>query len=149
MRNLIFVSFLIMGLGLNAQPLSSPNKLYGELFTDVQMKQVFPDGKTFVDCLPKRDPAAIIADYKIQKDTLDLKRFVLANFTVPAIVQSGYKSDTTKDVTQHIKELWNVLKRNADQPVTGSSLFPLPYSYIVPGGRFREMYYWDSYFTML
>jgi len=21
--------------------------------------------------------------------------------------------------------------------------------YVVPGGRFREMYYWDSYFTML
>ncbi|PMC12249.1 hypothetical protein CJ207_23545, partial [Klebsiella aerogenes] len=21
--------------------------------------------------------------------------------------------------------------------------------YVVPGGRFREVYYWDSYFTML
>jgi neutral trehalase len=31
----------------------------------------------------------------------------------------------------------------------GSSLLPLPYPYIVPGGRFREIYYWDSYFTML
>ncbi len=28
-------------------------------------------------------------------------------------------------------------------------LLPLPYPYMVPGGRFREMYYWDSYFTML
>jgi len=25
----------------------------------------------------------------------------------------------------------------------------LPYPYIVPGGRFNEIYYWDSYFTML
>ena len=31
----------------------------------------------------------------------------------------------------------------------GSSLLPLPYPYIVPGGRFGEIYYWDSYFTML
>ena len=31
----------------------------------------------------------------------------------------------------------------------GSSLLPLPYPYLVPGGRFREIYYWDSYFTML
>ena len=23
------------------------------------------------------------------------------------------------------------------------------HDYIVPGGRFREIYYWDSYFTML
>jgi alpha,alpha-trehalase len=33
--------------------------------------------------------------------------------------------------------------------VKGSSLLALPYPYIVPGGRFREIYYWDSYFTML
>ncbi len=30
-----------------------------------------------------------------------------------------------------------------------STLLPLPYPYVVPGGRFREAYYWDSYFTML
>ena len=30
-----------------------------------------------------------------------------------------------------------------------SSLLPLPQPYVVPGGRFREIYYWDSYFTML
>jgi alpha,alpha-trehalase len=41
------------------------------------------------------------------------------------------------------------LKRNPDKEVEGSSLLPLPYPYIVPGGRFREVYYWDSYFTML
>lgn len=29
------------------------------------------------------------------------------------------------------------------------SLLPLPEPYVVPGGRFREIYYWDSYFTML
>jgi len=28
-----------------------------------------------------------------------------------------------------------------------SSLIPLPHPYVVPGGRFREIYYWDSYFT--
>lgn len=33
--------------------------------------------------------------------------------------------------------------------VEGSSLIPIPYDYVVPGGRFNEMYYWDSYFTML
>ena len=30
-----------------------------------------------------------------------------------------------------------------------ATLLPLPYPYVVPGGRFREVYYWDSYFTML
>src|SRR5262249_44692964 len=30
-----------------------------------------------------------------------------------------------------------------------SSLLPLPRPFVVPGGRFREVYYWDTYFTML
>ncbi|MGN6637465.1 MAG: trehalase family glycosidase, partial [Mucilaginibacter sp.] len=30
-----------------------------------------------------------------------------------------------------------------------SSLLPVPHDFIIPGGRFRETYYWDSYFTML
>ena len=41
----------------------------------------------------------------------------------------------------------------ADAPTAGAprycSLLPLPKPYVVPGGRFREIYYWDSYFTML
>ena len=30
-----------------------------------------------------------------------------------------------------------------------SSLVHLPHGFIVPGGRFREMYYWDTYWTVL
>ena len=38
-----------------------------------------------------------------------------------------------------------------DEPIVApySSLLPLPRPYVVPGGRFRELYYWDSYFVML
>jgi alpha,alpha-trehalase len=42
-----------------------------------------------------------------------------------------------------------VLTRPPDSTVEHSSLIPLPHAYVVPGGRFREVYYWDSYFTML
>jgi alpha,alpha-trehalase len=77
-----------------------------------------------------------------------LDEFVAANFDPPKPPQSGYTTQE-KDIVVHIKNLWNVLKRDADTPVVGSSLLPLPYPYIVPGGRFGEIYYWDSYFTML
>ncbi|CDJ30767.1 uncharacterized protein EMH_0030790 [Eimeria mitis] len=30
----------------------------------------------------------------------------------------------------------------------GSSLVDVPWGFIIPGGRFREMYYWDSYWTI-
>src|SRR5207237_10406288 len=44
---------------------------------------------------------------------------------------------------------WQVLQRKPDAASRLSSLAALPNPYIVPGGRFREVYYWDSYFTML
>jgi alpha,alpha-trehalase len=50
---------------------------------------------------------------------------------------------------QHIEALWPVLTRQPDSADARSSLIPLPHPYVVPGGRFREVYYWDSYFTML
>ena len=42
-----------------------------------------------------------------------------------------------------------MLERAPDESTPHSSLLPLPHRYVVPGGRFREIYYWDSYFTML
>src|SRR5689334_413210 len=49
---------------------------------------------------------------------------------------------------EHICALWPTLTRVTDQVDLRSSLIPLPRAYVVPGGRFREAYYWDSYFTM-
>jgi alpha,alpha-trehalase len=50
---------------------------------------------------------------------------------------------------EHLTRLWPVLTRKADDQNPRSSLIPLPYDYVVPGGRFSEIYYWDSYFTIL
>lgn len=129
-----------------------PDKIYGQLFHDVQMAKIFPDGKTFVDCVPKRNPKLIVVDYlKIKNNPaikFSLQKFVEENFELPKTPQLNYITKET-DVVMHIKNLWGVLKREKDNVVVGSSLLPLPYPYIVPGGRFREIYYWDSYFTML
>jgi alpha,alpha-trehalase len=152
MRSLYLFTFLLLDFCARAQYLqpAPPDKIYGELFVEVQMQKIFPDGKTFVDCIPKRKPSDIMYDYGMQKGSkFDLKKFVEDNFEIPQPVTANYKSDTSEDVVTHIKKLWTVLKRNPDKEVEGSSLLPLPYPYIVPGGRFREVYYWDSYFTML
>ena len=151
MRKLIYGSILFFSFhsSMSQQP-PTPDKIYGELFVEVQMQKVFPDGKTFVDCIPKRKPADIMYDYGLQKGpNFNLKKFVEENFELPANPIDNYKSNKNEDVATHIRNLWSVLKRNPDKPVEGSSLLPLPYPYIVPGGRFREIYYWDSYFTML
>ena len=44
---------------------------------------------------------------------------------------------------------WQALERKPDEIEPWSSLLPLDRPYVVPGGRFREIYYWDSYFVML
>jgi len=121
----------------------------GNLFEAVQLQGIFEDGKTFPDCLPKRSLEEIARDYEAQKDiaNFDLKKFVLQHFTVPATATSHYKSDPEKTTSQHIHNLWNELTRQPD--ASAGSLISLPHPYIVPGGRFREIYYWDSFFTLL
>ena len=119
------------------------------LLRDVQMKRIFPDGKTFLDCTPVYDDPEIDAKYLQQKDLpgFDLKKFVAEHFELPVAVSHGYSSDPGKTLEENIETLWGYLTREPDK--AGGSLIPLPYPYIVPGGRFGEIYYWDSYFTML
>jgi alpha,alpha-trehalase len=119
------------------------------LFEEVQMQQIFPDGKTFVDCTPKVDLQLILAEYKqqIAKPGFDLRDFILKYIALPEVPDSGFKGESERNIVHHIESLWDVLTRQPDTP--GGSLIPLPFPYIVPGGRFGEIYYWDSYFTML
>ncbi len=126
-----------------------PSQLYGELFTAVQLAPVFPDSKYFVDMTPKRSPVEIMASFQKEKPA-DLRQFVSQNFEAPASPQDNYQTNTSEDLDRHFTTLWDHLTRPPDKNVSPySSLIPLPFSYIVPGGRFREIYYWDSYFTEL
>jgi alpha,alpha-trehalase len=134
----------------DAQP-RTPAELYGELFTRVQLERVFPDGKTFVDAVPRASPDTIRAEYVRSRRAPDfnLGDFVERHFVVPSVTASGYQTRPDEDLRAHIDNLWSALERAPDKPQPDSSLVPLPYRYVVPGGRFREIYYWDSYFTML
>ncbi len=130
----------------------TPDKIYGQLFTDVQNSAIFPDSKTFVDCTPKRNPKLIVADY------LKAINNPAIRFSLPLFVEANFELQKQPNVTNiekdksieaHILDLWKVLSRAEDKKIEGSSLLALPKPYIVPGGRFTEVYYWDSYFTML
>ncbi|MEO0471213.1 MAG: alpha,alpha-trehalase TreF, partial [Bacteroidota bacterium] len=131
--------------------LKGPQERFPELFAKVQLAKPFPDGKTFADCTPKTDDASILAAYQAAKQagTFDAKSFVETHFDVPVSITSTFQSDTSRSIEAHIEALWPVLTRTPDANDPKSTLIPLPESYIVPGGRFREIYYWDSYFTML
>ena len=128
-----------------------PARDLGPLFHDVQMASVFLDSKTFVDARPLLPPAELVARYAAERATggFSLAAFVSAHFRGPAPAGGGYTSDPAQSMEAHIRSLWPLLTRTPDVPDARSTLLPLPAPYVVPGGRFREVYYWDSYFTML
>lgn len=133
-----------------ASPPQPPDILLGPLFNDVQSAKLFPDQKTFADAVPNSDPLMILADYRMQRNQsgFDLRHFVDVNFTLPKDGEK-YVPPEGQSLREHIDGLWPVLTRTTESAGKWDSLLPLPEPYVVPGGRFREVYYWDSYFTML
>lgn len=134
---------------LSNQP-QPPDVRLGPLFNAVQQEKFYSDQKTFADALPKYDPSSILADWQMQKNqrNFDLKHFVANNFTLPT-ESDKYVPPAGQSLREHIDGLWPVLTRTAKSAGQYDSLLQLPKPYVVPGGRFREVYYWDSYFTML
>lgn len=132
--------------------MKTPEQIFGDLFIDMNKSGLWSDAKAIADAMPKVLPEEIITAYANEKNTpdFDLMAFANTHFEFPQIEVSSFESDTSKTPKAHIETLWEVLQRKADgEPQEGNSLIPLQHPYIVPGGRFNEIYYWDSYFTML
>ncbi|MGB5848526.1 MAG: alpha,alpha-trehalase TreF [Ignavibacteriaceae bacterium] len=126
-------------------------QISGELFNEVQQKRIFPDSKTFVDSVPKYDPKEILNEFLKNKSSsgFDLLEFIKAKFTLPEDDEQSLVLPDDRDMQTHINLIWNYLKRESSSAQSEfSTLIPLPHPFIIPGGRFREVYYWDSYFTM-
>jgi len=151
MKKILLVVMFASVFGFVHSQIHTPRQLFPGLFEAVQLSDIFPDSKTFVDATAKADPALIMKAYNEQKGQpgFDLKKFVFDNFTIPGAHNGGFQSDISAGILKHIDTLWQVLYRRHDTVSKYSSLLPLPNDFIIPGGRFRETYYWDSYFTML
>lgn len=120
-----------------------------EVFKAVQMSSIFPDSKTFTDYIPKTDIGIIEVKFLAQRNEsdFDLAQFIIENFDKNPFESLEYHSDTTKAIFEHLDGLWEILTREPAE--AKGSLIALPHPYIVPGGRFQEIYYWDSYFSIL
>ena len=129
-----------------------PSIAYAELYRDVQLAAIFPDSKTFPDMIPDAPPATILAEYRAMRAVpgFDLAAFVRDHFTGPAPPgPTVHPAQPGQRLLDYVESLWPILRQSAESVPPYASLQPLPYPYVVPGGRFREVYYWDSYFTML
>lgn len=144
-------SSLVIATGILPKSKKGPDELFGQMFGDVQTQQIYPDGKTFVDLVPKKRIRLINEEYKLLKDdpNFDLREFIGRRFV--DLAQTVHKKepfavDPHESIEKHIFRLWEYLERQ--NRVDRGSLIALPHKYIVPGGRFNEQFYWDSYFIM-
>jgi alpha,alpha-trehalase len=128
-----------------------PAALFQEFYANVQNERLFPDSKTFADANPRYDPFRILREYRASPPQTKeaLAAFVAARFDLPTDAAVIEATGARPDLRAHIAALWPRLTRAPSEPAPYSSLLPLSRPYVVPGGRFRELYYWDSYFTML
>lgn len=124
-------------------------KEFGELFVEVQLKEIFDDPKIFPDCTPQRKTKDIMKSYYEERSSsdFDLKAFVSKNFFVPFPIetaQSGFRGS----VELALDELWDVIEPLEKSKHKPSSYISLPKPYVVPKGT-TELRYWEGYYIMV
>ncbi|KAF5270983.1 hypothetical protein FQA39_LY18856 [Lamprigera yunnana] len=151
----------------------SPVYCYGDLLHTVQMGRIFNDSKTFVDLKMKQSQNQTLQDFENLKAETNnkptkaqIEQFVWDHFEKgnelenhnltdfnpnPAFINK-ISNETVKEFTQNLLNIWPQLARKVKDEVHSNvdrySLIPIPNAFIVPGGRFLEYYYWDSYWII-
>jgi alpha,alpha-trehalase len=123
-------------------------QLAGELFERVQLSEAFDDSKAFVDTIPEDEAEAIRNRFERERTEpeFDVEEFVVDAFALPEDPVTGADPSRTS-MERYIDELWKHLIQQPTEEPEQSTLLSVPGRYVIPGGRFRESYYWDTYFA--
>ncbi|KAG7160209.1 Trehalase-like 1 [Homarus americanus] len=140
----------------------------------VSKAKIFNDSKHFVDMKLKMPPEVVENKFnsllnktKDQPSKDDIKKFLEENFedggtefiswipedwkTKPKFTYDVYDIYLRNWVLE-VNQRWKVLGRKLSEDVyKNNSLYSqiyVPNAFIVPGGRFAELYYWDSYWII-
>lgn len=157
----------------NVESCSSPIYCQGQLLDTIQQAHIFNDSKSFVDLSLVKTPDETLKVFDnlmvntSNNPTQDqLKSFVGDYFTDSGELDNWSPPDfkenpsflekisdiEVKDFAKHLIAIWPTLGRKVKQEVFDHpekhSLIPLPNGFIIPGGRFKEIYYWDSYWIV-
>ncbi|XP_001380673.1 trehalase [Monodelphis domestica] len=171
------VLLLGLELGLEgALPPPCDSQIYcsGELLRRVQMAKLYRDDKHFVDMPLNTTPDQVLKDFStllsssggyISRDLL--KSFVMEHFNDPGQEMETWIPEDWRDSPKFLQNildpklrawakdlhnLWKKLGRKMKlevgrQPDRYSLLYAAQ-PFIVPGGRFIEFYYWDSFWVI-
>ncbi|OAD65410.1 glycoside hydrolase family 37 protein [Phycomyces blakesleeanus NRRL 1555(-)] len=145
----------------------SPIYCEGPLLRAVQLAELFPDSKTFPTSKPVDKVLSIFDSIGGSNATKDeLRVFVNENFlsagsdlnklnmTIPKPLPwvNEIQDDEYKNWIEYLHQAWGdlIFEFNTAGLCDGcvSSTLPAKLPFVVPGGRFREFYYWDSFFVI-
>lgn len=171
---LLATSSLTAGLYINGSviaPCDSPVYCYGDLLREIELARPFADSKTFVDLPTTRPLNEVLAAFAnlsrpIQNNTA-LNTFLSEYFgkagseleevpsdqleTQPDFLDN-VNSTVVQEFTRQVIDIWPDLTRryvgagNCSGCV--NSFIPVNRTFVVAGGRFREPYYWDSFWII-
>lgn len=145
----------------------------GPILDQVQRAKLYDDDKCFVDMKLKAPPDTILSAFQnisSQSSNIPpekLQEFVNAYFEKPGTeleewtppdwhsnprFLSKITDSHLREWASNIHQLWKLLgKKIRDSVNDHAELYSQiysPYPVVVPGGRFRELYYWDSYWVI-
>ncbi|KAI0365322.1 glycoside hydrolase [Pilatotrama ljubarskyi] len=149
----------------------------GALLQTVNLARAYADSKTFVDKPTSKSSQQVLSDFAaisnstitegavvnfldndFRGEGLELEAVALADFNAQPAFLSNVSDTLVKAFSQTVHGFWTQLIRNTNDSALcpegtesgscESSLIPLNHSFVVPGGRFREQYYWDSYWIV-
>ncbi|KAH7928748.1 glycoside hydrolase family 37 protein [Leucogyrophana mollusca] len=148
----------------------------GSLLQTVNIAQLYSDSKTFVDKPTSKSSQQVLSDFSqfnlANVTEGDIVNFVDADFLgegleLEGVALEGFNANPSflnnitdplsRAFAQTVNGFWPQLVRNTNQSALcdeypggkcESTLIPLNHTFVVPGGRFREQYYWDSYWII-
>lgn len=144
-----------------------------DILHHVQMARVFPDSKTFVDYHMRSDPNDTLAAFQQLLNQTNnapskehLTQFVHQHFTNDSELEdwtpndynenpvflSTIRDEQLRQFGKDVNNIWPILgrkiKSNVFQNPERYSIIPVSNGFIIPGGRFKELYYWDAYWIV-
>lgn len=174
---LVVSPFLAHGIfqnGSEVAPCDSPIYCYGKLLEAIELAHPFHDSKTFVDMPTSKPLDEVMAAFekltklgRVQNNT-DLHNFLTENFgdagsELQTVSSGKVKIDTVmvnkiedavlRQFVAQVMGIWPSLTRtytgpNIDCDGCEDSFIELNRTFVVAGGRFREVYYWDTYWII-
>lgn len=145
----------------------------GALLAAMHATGRFDDSKTFVDLPLRHDPEHVLAAFDAlppdgrgpdamrafmdahfePSANSDLEAWEPGDLVDPPPLAERMRTPPLRTWVRELNRLWRALGRRSSAAARAApqrtSLLPRAHGMIVPGGRFRESYYWDSYWIVL